>query len=247
MKVFVKRVARQLKIGDGIRRLFGRYVHDERRALAKRFLEGSGIEIGALHRPLTIGPRARVLKVDRISVKGLRKHYPELAGLKLAEPDVIDDGETLARFEDGSQDFVIASHFLEHCQNPIAAIETFLRVLRPGGRLFLVIPDKRFTFDVDRATTEFAHVLDDYRKGPERSYEQHLREWIVHVEKAPTAEVAERIRALKQRDYSIHFHCWTQVELLEMFVRMKKELGLAYDLVEFFQNGAECVVIVEKQ
>ena len=34
----------------------------------------------------------------------------------------IDDGERLGKIADASQDFVIANHFLEHCQDPILAL-----------------------------------------------------------------------------------------------------------------------------
>jgi hypothetical protein len=36
---------------------------------------------------------------------------------------VVDDGTRLASFADGSLDFVIANHMLEHFEDPIAALE----------------------------------------------------------------------------------------------------------------------------
>jgi ferredoxin len=40
---------------------------------------------------------------------------------KCVEVDVVDDGERLESFADASLDFVVSSHFLEHCQDPIRA------------------------------------------------------------------------------------------------------------------------------
>ena len=61
--------------------------------------------------------------------------------------------ESLATIPDGSQDFVIADHFIEHCQDPISALTIHFRVLKTGGILYMAVPDKRFTFDKDRPVT----------------------------------------------------------------------------------------------
>jgi SAM-dependent methyltransferase len=98
-----------------------------------RFLSGDGIEIGALHEPLGVSNRARVRYVDRTSVAELRIHYPELSNLPLVPIDILDDGETLSSIGDDCVDFVIANHMLEHCEDPLGALSTFLRVVRPGG------------------------------------------------------------------------------------------------------------------
>jgi hypothetical protein len=51
---------------------------------------------------------------------------------------------------------------LEHIPNPLAALFEWHRVLRPGGKLYLVVPDKRYTFDSAREITSARHVLDDF-------------------------------------------------------------------------------------
>jgi len=60
-----------------------RRVEHTRRRLARLYLHGSGIEIGALHMPLWIPPGVTVRYVDRLDLDGLRGHYPELAGERL--------------------------------------------------------------------------------------------------------------------------------------------------------------------
>src|SRR5262249_12311071 len=65
----------------------------KRRELSRRYVIGTGVEIGALHCPLWTSPRACVRYVDRFNVSGLRQHYPELAIHELVEVDIIDDGE----------------------------------------------------------------------------------------------------------------------------------------------------------
>ncbi len=111
---------------------------EARRGLsAQVYLKGEGIEIGALHRPLKIPKGARVKYVDRMTVADLRKQYPELAAEKLVDADIIDDGEKLARIKNDSQDFVIANHFIEHCQDPFGAIANMLRILKSDGVLYM--------------------------------------------------------------------------------------------------------------
>ena len=148
-----------------------------RRRLAERHLRGEGIEIGALHMPQPVPAGATVRYVDRSDLDGLRAHYPELAGEALVAPDIVDDGERLETVADASQDFVIANHFIEHCEDPLATLAAHARVLRPGGVLFMAVPDARAGIDVARPRTPFAHVLADHREGPDRSRAAHYREW----------------------------------------------------------------------
>ena len=103
-----------------------------------------------------------------MTVAELRPQYHELATAPLVEVEIIDDGERLDKIADASQDFVIANHFLEHCQNPIMALRNMLRVLRVGGILFRAVPDKRYTVDVERPVTTLDHVWRDYAQGTGR-------------------------------------------------------------------------------
>ena len=118
----------------------------ERRRRAARWLRGSGIEIGALHNPLEIPAGVSVKYVDRLTVDELRHHYPELAAEPLVEVDLIGDAEHLQALPVGSQDFVIANHLLEHLEDPLRGLAEMTRVLRPGGILYIALPDPRLTF-----------------------------------------------------------------------------------------------------
>ena len=154
----------------------------DRKTLASIYLHGNGIEVGALQFPLKLPRSAKVRYVDRLTIPDLRKHYPELESYKLAKVDILDDGETLGTIGDATLDFVVANHFLEHCENPIKAVTNFLRVLREGGILFLAIPDKRYTFDRKREVTSFHHLFRDYEEGPQSSRNEHFKDWVTNVE-----------------------------------------------------------------
>jgi predicted SAM-dependent methyltransferase len=215
-----------------------------RREIAKRYLHGDGIEIGALHNPLEVPKSARVRYVDHLSVDELRQHYPELAGEPLVDVDVIDDGERLSTIVAATQDFVIANHFLEHCEDPLGALGNMIRVLRVGGALYLAVPDKRYTFDVDRPVTPTDHLLRDHREGPEASRRGHYEEWARLVDKVEEPEA--HASALLERGYSIHFHAWTQAELLDLIRAAADELELDFDIELMLKNGHEVVFVLRR-
>lgn len=215
-----------------------------RRRLAERYLRGDGIEIGALHQPLVVPREARVRYVDRYDVDGLRRHYPELRGLPLTPVDILDDGETLSSLADASVDFVIANHFIEHTQSPLAALSNHLRVLRPGGILYLAVPDKRRTFDAGRDVTPLEHILHDLEEGAESSRAQHFREWAEHVEQA--ADVEARAAQLMAEDYSIHFHVWTPDDFEELLVHARDELRMPLAIEQLQHNEFEFIAVLRR-
>ena len=220
---------------------------DPRGQLAAECLRGGGVEIGALHQPMPLPPDAGVTYVDRMTVEELRAHS-ELAELELTPVDVVDDGERLATFEDESVDFVVANHFLEHCENPIGTIETHLRKLRPGGVVHAV-PDSatRSTF-VAPARPE--HLIADYEDGPEASRRDHYVEWerMVYDSGAcppDDAEAARRAGIREREAYSIHFHVWTQSDLLEMFMHCRDRFA-TFELEAVRRSGMENIVVLRK-
>jgi SAM-dependent methyltransferase len=217
---------------------------DKRRRLSA-WLRGDGIEIGALHVPLGIHREARVRYVDRLTVEEQRRQYPELAGVQLAPVDVIGSAEDLSAFGDGSVDFVIANHLLEHTEDPISAISCWLRVLRPGGVIYMAVPDKRHTFDIDREPTPIEHMVRDYEEGPAGSRRQHFEEWARHVERVSEGRVGERADILEQIDYSIHTHVFTEQTLLELLMACDRLVG-PIEIEALRRNGLETLVVVRK-
>lgn len=187
-----------------------------------------------------------------MTVEELRAHYPELARLELVDVDVVDDGERLTTFADGSLDFIVANHFLEHTGDPISTIETHLRKLAPGGALFYAVPDKRYTFDVSRPVTPLEHMLRDREEGPQVSRAQHFEEWARHVYHGPAdpprseERIAELARELEQRDYSIHTHVWTQSEFLQLLLRCRELLATPFDLEAVWKAGMELIVVLRE-
>lgn len=216
-----------------------------REVLSGRYIVGKGIEIGALHNPLAVSTNTSVKYVDRMSKDELRKQYPELNGQNLVDVDIIDNGETLSTIMDSTQDFVIANHFLEHCQNPLLTIKNMLRVVKTGGVVYLAVPDKRYTFDIDRPVTKFEHIEKDYINGAESSTFAHFEEWVEYVDKIKDPKTKkDRIKFLIDMDYSIHFHVWTQNEILELLFKTQKLFAFEVETIE--KNGGEVILVLSK-
>jgi SAM-dependent methyltransferase len=179
-----------------------------------------------------------------MSVDGLRAHYPELAVYPLTPVDIIDNGETLATVADDSQDFVVASHVIEHCENPLLAIRHWLRVVKAGGHVMMVVPDKRSTFDRERPVTPIWHILRDYAEGPEWSRWLHYEEVVRSQVKWSQLDDAQAAwaREIMAERRSIHFHVWRSLDFVEVLVAAGR-LDFPFELVHFGPNQEEFIAV----
>lgn len=191
-----------------------------------QLLSGSGLEIGALHRPV-IAPHLNVQYVDRLNNKELIEQYPELAEVKLVNVNIIDDAELLNTIPDNSQDFVIANHVIEHMANPIKSMLNWQRVLRKGGKLFLAVPDKNYTFDKEREITTVEHIITDYTTpSTERDF-KHFVDFALYVscrtfKVRPEAEYESFAKELWDKQYSIHYHVWDYPSFCNLLDRLQQ-------------------------
>lgn len=224
-------------------------IHNHRWEMSKKHVLGKGLEIGALNRPLPVHRCVQVINVDRVTLDdAYNVHFKELQGADIANVDVMDNAEELNCIPLESQDFIVAGHFLEHTQNPIKTVESQLSKIRVGGILFYILPDKRYTFDVERLITPFEHNLEDYKKGEQISYEQHLYEYARLVDHAVTEEQIEaRVKELRDIGYTIHFHVWDANALREFFEKTNEVLGYPYDIIDFVESSNyENIVVLRK-
>jgi predicted SAM-dependent methyltransferase len=205
-----------------------------REELSSKYLSGNGIEIGALCHPLKVN--GAVTYVDRFDKSGLNNQYQDIPTDIMNRVDVIDDGEELASFESNSQNFVIANHFLEHCKNPIKAVENWLRILKPSGKIFCAVPNKEKSFDIDRDVTTFEHLLEEYETG-ETNDIQH------YFDATDDADEAKRLMDMK---YSIHYHVWDKKAMDEFFNKSAKILPVAVIDYGYNDEREEFIFILEK-
>lgn len=185
--------------------------------LVSNYLKGTGVEIGAFKTPI---PGIRPIYVDRFS---------EYAG----QPTLADyygDACDLP-FQDSSLNYVATSHVLEHVANPLAALKEWFRVLRHGGFIYMVVPDRSVTFDHKRPLTSVSHLLEDFRKGTNQVDGTHIDDFVFGVdwtlfspqtpaseEKQARNELAEVYRQSVGRglEINIHFHTFESASALAM-------------------------------
>jgi SAM-dependent methyltransferase len=203
-----------------------------------RWLRGDGIELGALHQPLPISNGARVRYVDRMDADGLRAHYPELGALDLVPISHVGSAEDLGAIENGSLDFVIACHVLEHLEDPTRGLREIYRVLRDGGIFYCALPEPRVTFDRDRCLTSVEHLLDEHARGSANRRE-HFVDWVDNVERhqdwwaVERPEFEARVERLMKMDYSIHYHVWRPDTFLEYVHALGRRDKLEFEVLAF--------------
>lgn len=88
----------------------------------------------------------------------------------------VTDACYLEAIADASYDFVVASHVLEHIANPLRALREWKRVVKPGGVLLILVPDRRNTFDHKRPFTSFEHIESDFLTNTREDDLTHLDE-----------------------------------------------------------------------
>jgi SAM-dependent methyltransferase len=215
-------------------------------------LVGAGIEIGPGHVPFPVPAGVTVRYVDRWRPEDNRSLFPELGEAPgFPVPDVLADldADRLSAFADESQDFVIASHVLEHLANPLAMLVDIHRVLRPGGLLVLLLPDRHRTFDRQRPPTPLLHLVDEYRHDVRVVDDEHIVEFMLATN-ALTAEVtadtadvrafyseemAAHIELHRQR--SIHVHVWDRGEFEQVMRYANEVLDLRWRVLDTMAPG----------
>jgi SAM-dependent methyltransferase len=117
-----------------------------------RFCRGSGVDLG--------------FGGDPISSKAVRVDLPSpYADTGDAPVQLGGDCRHLVWFRDGVLDYVYSSHLLEDFEDTKAALEEWMRVLKPGGCLVLFCPDEQVYRAHCRATGQRYndnHKHDDF-------------------------------------------------------------------------------------
>jgi hypothetical protein len=78
---------------------------------------------------------------------------------------IINDAVNITNVGDSAYDFVFTSHCLEHIANPIKALKEWLRIIKTGGYVILILPEKTRCFDHKREISKFSTLLSQYEKN----------------------------------------------------------------------------------
>lgn len=126
-------------------------------------------------------------------------------------------------------DFVLSSNNIEHIANPLKAVSEFIRILKRGGVLVLVVPNKKYTFDHDREDTLFEHVKKDYENNVSEDDLSHLDEILAKHDLNMDIKMSfEEFRNRSNDNYHnrcLHHHVFS--------------IGLLRDIAQFFNMQIE--------
>ncbi len=127
-------------------------------ALAHELCLGRGVELGAAaHNPFNLPGCINVAPLDP-NIDFYRKSQVRLCGA-YAEVDLWGLAEAIP-LPDRSQDYVISSHVIEHCADPIGVFLEWKRVLKPGGVAFMIFPKRdALPADQDRPVSEVSAIV----------------------------------------------------------------------------------------
>ena len=219
----------------------------------------SGVEIGALMNPIVTRKMGDIAYVDHASRRDLQEWYrndPNVDIDKIVDVDYVWGESSLeeAVGADRKFDYVIASHVIEHVPDMITWLSEVSTILKPGGILSLVVPDKRYTFDRLRRETVPADLIDAHtrrlRKPSSRQIFDHFsmvveanaqKLWDGEVEAQDLKKMFSDEAALNacrdaiDNDKYIDSHCWVFTPF-SFFENLKTLIRLNlfdFELVEF--------------
>ncbi len=204
-----------------------------------------------------------VILVDRLSTRELRAKFASdknVVAENIAEVDVVVGNgglaEALAPFVQGKFQYAIASHVVEHIPDLVGWLSQTSDLIEAGGRLLLVVPDKRYTFDYIRATSTLSDLVECWVRGcrsptPKHVFDYHagaaevdkLAAWRGRLEPSALARFCSRQDALQISKTSfedcmyVDSHCWvfTPASFLELCADLV-ELGLLHWKLVFFAD-----------
>jgi SAM-dependent methyltransferase len=90
-----------------------------------------------LYAASAIGGCRRILDVGC----GLHKTVPYAVGIDISPVTDIEASADNLPFADGSCNYIIARHILEHLVDPVKAIKEWIRVVHSGDRIVLILPN----------------------------------------------------------------------------------------------------------
>lgn len=201
-----------------------------RKALAYKYIQGEGIEIGWLINPTVVNKtRTKVKYVDYLPEEDLKVNYNEIKDQNFQKIDYICMADNLDKIESNSQDFVIWNHLFEHLNNPIKALIEWSRVLKNNWLIFMAIPDKRRTFDAPRDRTTLDHIVLDYLEPSfDRDY-LHYREYAWLYAKDDFLDI--EAKKLIDMNYSIHFHVFIEQDVRDIIDWCNRNTDSKFEIV----------------
>lgn len=124
------------------------------------------------------------------------------------------EGSNLREISDGSYDFLLSSHNLEHFANPILALKEWQRVVKRRGYFVVVLPHYARTFDHRRTPTTIEHIWDDFRNAVGEDDLTHVEETFAAHSLNGGSRCNDELRDLLLNNYQhrmMHHHVFDEM------------------------------------
>jgi SAM-dependent methyltransferase len=121
--------------------------------------DADALEIGPYYSPLLRTPRTWFFDVLTRSEMIARAAAEGFDGSTAPAVDFVSPTGDLG-IVDMTFEYVFSSHAIEHQPDLIAHLQSVERLLRPGGRYFAIVPDKRYCYDHFSAESDLADVVE---------------------------------------------------------------------------------------
>ena len=138
----------------------------------------------------------------------------------------ICEATDLRNVNDGSYEFVISSHVIEHIANPLKALIEWKRVSCKDGVILVLCPDGRKTFDHNRPITPLSHLIEDYKQNVDEHDLTHLPEVLAKHDLSldPPAGTYDEFKLRSQNNFEnrcLHHHVFVPESWSDIFAYLQ--------------------------
>ena len=148
------------------------------------------LEIGAYRTPTVDRSEANVKFLDYYGTEELKSMTAEEGG----DPESVVHVDYVCRSDEYTEvvheefDVLIANHVLEHVDFMIRWLQMGRALIRDGGLLFLVLPDKKKSFDKFRPDTPLSHLLFEFLEPDDDASAIHTLETELYYDRSFVGE-----------------------------------------------------------
>ena len=217
------------------RRLLARKLIGNKFDLAYYFCKGSGIEIGAMSSPyLEFSSDTQVKYADIFSSTDLRNIISSLNvdgmyNKKIVDTDILLKAPTYSLFDclTSKVNFIYSSNVFEHHPNPIFNLVDQLNCVLEDAIVYLVIPNKNYTYDRLRKTTDIGILINKYETNNFTNTVEEALEVIKNTDSQPVYDEYKKNpdkysrEMIDKKEGIHHFYTYNLTNLLELLNYVK--------------------------
>jgi len=207
-------------------------------------MKGDGVEIGP-------GPKPQALPTRKRRVRYVEQATPDMwQSLYGKETPTPVDKNLWNRYVVGtagnipadkaSLDFIFSSHVVEHLANPLGHFAYWASLLKPGGFVAAVIPDRDGCQDYPFPASSVEEIVSEWRAGSMEVTPEHFRRWgQIQMPKSTVEELMKSGR-------SIHVHFYNPASMADLLAQTAAQLGFQRFSITNQPNHKDFFVILEK-